>query len=91
MLDDIAPASAPPRELTQLHATTCALMTRFINGHHCPKLAQLIVQHLHHLLAHPHLISSSRTMYRQLEEHWRSVASSLTEQQGKPNNSEKLH
>jgi len=40
-------------ELTQLHAATCLLMTRFINGRHCPKLAHLIVHQLGHLLAHP--------------------------------------
>lgn len=91
MTDDIAPASAPPLELTQLHATTCMLMTRFINGHHCPKLAQLIVQHLGRLLAHPDLIFGSRTMYRQLEEHWRSVAIMLTEQRGKPHYREHFH
>ena len=91
MPDDIAPASQPPQELRQLHAATCALMTRFINGHHCPKLAQLIVQHLDRLLAHPHLISGSRTMYRQLEEHWRSVANLLTEQQQTPHRNETFH
>ncbi len=91
MPENIAPASAPPQELSQLHATTCMLMTRFINGHHCPKLAQMIVQHLGRLLAHPHLISGSRTMYRQLEEHWQTVANLLTEQHGKPYHREKLH
>lgn len=70
------------QELTQLHAATCVLMTRFINGRHCPKLAHLIVQQLAGLLSHPGLaeIPASRTMYRQLMEHWQQVASQLPEQ-----------
>lgn len=69
-------------ELTQLHATACLLMTRFINGHHCPKLAHLIIQQLGHLLAHPELekIPASRAMYQQLLEHWQNVTGLLLEQ-----------
>lgn len=57
-------------------------MTRFINGYHCPKLAQLIVQKLRHLLAHPELeqIPSSRDMYKQLLDHWQYVTHFLLEQ-----------
>lgn len=69
------------QEKAQLHATTCGLMTRFINGHHCPKLAQLIVEQLGLLLAYPGLIASSRTMYQQLKEHWQGVIELLLEQQ----------
>lgn len=69
-------------ELTQLHATTCVFMTRFINGHHCPKLSHLIVQNLGHLLAHPALqrIPTSREMYQQLLEHWQNMTHYLLEQ-----------
>lgn len=70
-------------ELPQLHATTCLLMTQFINGRHCPKLAHLIVQQLSSLLTHPELehISDSRNMYQQLLEHWQKVTALLLEQQ----------
>ena len=42
-------------EISQLHATTCLSMTQFINGRHCPKLANSIVHQLSLLLAHPDL------------------------------------
>jgi hypothetical protein len=69
-------------ELTQLHTTTCLLMTRFINGQHCPKLANLIVQQLLNLLAHPDLekAPANGTMYQQLLEHWQNISGVLLEQ-----------
>jgi len=69
-------------ELTHLHASTCRLMTRFINGHHCPKLSHLIVQNLGDLLAHPESkqIPTNRNMYQQLMEHWQNVTNFLLEQ-----------
>ncbi len=73
---------AGQQDMSQLHAATCLMMTRFINGHHCPKLAHLIVQQLQKLLSHPvtQEIPDSRDMYLQLLEHWQSVLSSLLEQ-----------
>lgn len=72
-MQDIDSTVVIQQEMKKLHATTCRLMTRFINGHHCPKLAQLIIEQLGLLLAHPGLIASSRTMYQQLKEHWQNV------------------
>jgi len=77
--------STPERaELISLHAATCLSMTQFINGHHCPKLAHLIVRQLSLLVAHPELepVSGSRDMYRQMLEHWQKVTAYLLEQQG---------
>jgi len=70
-------------ELPHLHAATCLLMTQFINGRHCPKLAHLIVQQLSSLLTHPELeqFPDSRNMYQQLLEHWQKVTALLLEQQ----------
>ncbi|OAI18758.1 hypothetical protein A1359_04090 [Methylomonas lenta] len=70
------------QDMIQLHAATCLMMTRFINGRHCPKLAHVIVQQLQKLLSHPvtQEIPDSRDMYLQLLEHWQSVLSSLLEQ-----------
>lgn len=70
------------QDMTQLHAATCLMMTRFINGHHCPKLAHVIVQQLQKLLSHPitQETPDSRDMYLQLLEHWQNVSSSLLEQ-----------
>jgi hypothetical protein len=70
------------QELAQLHAATCMLMTQFINGRHCLKLARLIVQQLACLLSHPELmeIPASRNMYQQLMEHWQQVVGQLLEQ-----------
>jgi len=69
------------RDVAQIHAATCLLMTQFINGHHNPKLAQLIVQQLSRLLSHPELehSASSRDMYLQLLEHWQTVTGLLLE------------
>ncbi len=67
------------QDMSQLHAATCLLMTRFINGYQCPKLAHVIVQQLQKLLAHPETRDNddSRQMYLQLLEHWQNVSSSL--------------
>ncbi|OAI14836.1 hypothetical protein A1507_01135 [Methylomonas koyamae] len=66
-------------ELTRLHATTCLLMTQFINGRHCPKLSQQIVSQLGHLLSHPQLDTrpDSRELYQQLLMHWQGVTQQL--------------
>ncbi|QPK61507.1 hypothetical protein IVG45_11385 [Methylomonas sp. LL1] len=72
---------AGTHDMTQLHAATCQLMTRFINGHHCPKLAHVIVHQLQQLAAHPATqLSDSRDMYLQLLEHWQNVSNTLLEQ-----------
>lgn len=70
------------QDITQLHAATCLLMTRFINGHHCPKLAHVIVHQLQRLLTHPALehVPASQEMYRQLLEHWQGVTDTLLAQ-----------
>lgn len=70
------------QDMSQLHAATCLLMTRFINGYHCPKLAHVIVHQLQKLLVHPATQKNedSREMYRQLLEHWQNVSSSLVEE-----------
>lgn len=76
--------SAPERgELIRLHSATCLSMTQFINGHHCPKLAHLIVHQLSLLVTHPELeyVSASREMYQKLLEHWQKVTAFLLEQQ----------
>ncbi|AEF99401.1 hypothetical protein [Methylomonas methanica] len=71
---------AGQQDMSQLHAATCLMMTRFINGHHCPKLARVIVHQLQRLLAHPQQTQDSRSMYQQLLEHWQAVSSALLEQ-----------
>lgn len=73
---------ATQSELTQLHLTTCVLMTRFINGHHCPKLAHMIVRQLGCLVTHPQLekLPTTREMYQQLLEHWQNVTRQLLEE-----------
>ncbi|WP_305906734.1 hypothetical protein Q9L42_019410 [Methylomarinum sp. Ch1-1] len=70
------------QDMSQLHAATCLLMTRFINGYHCPKLSHVIVQQLQKLLAHPVTQRNveSREMYSRLLEHWQNVSISLIEQ-----------
>ena len=69
-------------EVAQMHAATCLLMTRFINGHNNPRLAHLIVQQLSRLLSHPELEQSAacRDMYLQLMEHWQIVTNQLQKQ-----------
>lgn len=80
-------------ELIRLHAATCFSMTQFINGHHCSKLAHLIVRQLSLLVAHPGLsdVSASRDMYLQLLEHWQKVTSYLLEQQANRSQAAKYH
>ncbi len=70
------------QDIIQLHAATSLLMSRFINGHHCPKLAHIIVQQLQRLLILSRLEAAptNREMYRELLEHWQSVTSTLLEQ-----------
>lgn len=73
---------ANKQDISQLHAATCLMMTRFISGHHCPKLAHIIVQQLQRLLAHPvtQQTSDSREIYLQLLEHWQTVCAELLKQ-----------
>lgn len=80
-------------DMTHLHAVTCLLMTRFINGHHCPKLAHAIVQKLQQLLAHPatQQLPDTRDMYLQLLEHWQNVCSMLLEQKSVRRQSHLFH
>lgn len=70
------------QDLTQLHAGACMMMTRFVIGPHCPKLAHVIVHQLQKLLAHPITQESpdSRAMYSQLLEHWQNVSNALLAQ-----------
>ncbi|MDO9105948.1 MAG: hypothetical protein Q7U57_13425 [Methylovulum sp.] len=77
------PPTSEKTELTSLHAATCLSMTQFINGHHCPKLAHLIVHQLRLLVGHPELEHSpaSREMYQKLLTHWQEVTAYLLEQQ----------
>lgn len=81
MFEDNSISLPNSRDVAQIHAATCLLMTQFINGHHNPKLAHLIVQQLGRLLSHPELehSASSRDMYLQLLEHWQTVTSLLLE------------
>jgi hypothetical protein len=81
MFEDNSISLANGRDVAQIHAATCLLMTQFINGHHNPKLAHLIVQQLSRLLSHPELehSASSRDMYLQLLEHWQTVTGLLLE------------
>ncbi|MBD9357123.1 hypothetical protein [Methylomonas albis] len=81
MFEDNSNRLANGRDVAQIHAATCLLMTQFINGHHNPKLAHLIVQQLGRLLSHPELehSASSRDMYLQLLEHWQTVTGLLLE------------
>ncbi|MDT4291027.1 hypothetical protein RO575_15780 [Methylomonas sp. MO1] len=81
MFEDNSIGAPKSRDVAQIHAATCVLMTQFINGHHNPKLAHLIVQQLGRLLSHPELAhsASSRDMYLQLLEHWQTVTNLLLE------------
>ncbi|MDP2904167.1 MAG: hypothetical protein Q8N96_13855 [Methylovulum sp.] len=87
------PITPEKTELIRLHAATCFSMTQFINGHHCPKLAHLIVHQLSHLVAYPDLeqVSASREMYLQLLEHWQKVTAFLLEQQNARETPSKYH
>lgn len=69
------------QELSQAHAKTCDLMTRFINGYQSPSLAYAIVDHLSRLLSHPQLLTAHRQRYLPLLAHWQVIAYSLLEQQ----------
>lgn len=81
MFEDNSISQTTGRDVAQIHAATCLLMTQFINGHHNPKLAHLIVQQLGRLLSHPEVAhsASSRDMYLQLLEHWQTVTGLLLE------------
>lgn len=72
-------------QLQNLHVSTCMLMTRFINGHHCPKLSHTIVHKLRQLLSFSQSIQmpTNQEMYTELLEHWQSVTEQLLEQKAK--------
>jgi hypothetical protein len=79
--------------LMQLHSATCFAMTHFMNGHHCPKLAQLIVYQLNALIAHPGLLGNleTRSKYLKLQEHWQTVNQHLLDQQAALNSRPSFH
>ncbi|MBS3964344.1 MAG: hypothetical protein KGZ80_07595 [Methylomonas sp.] len=89
----IEPSAVATADMSQLHAATCLLMTRFLNGHHCPKLAHIIVQQLQKLLEHPHTQQTpdSREMYLQLLEHWQSVSTTLANRRHHPDKPRAYH
>lgn len=74
--------SSKSGDLSRLHASTCLSMTHFINGHHCPKLAQQIVHQLHRLLSHPelHHQPESREMYLEMLDYWQNITRRLLAQ-----------
>ena len=67
------------RQLQTLHARTCALMTKFIEGYQCPKLAHLIVSQLGQLISYAQSlrITTNQEMYTQLLEHWQTTTNQL--------------
>lgn len=70
------------QQLQDLHVSTCMLMTRFINGHHCPKLSHSIVHKLGQLICFSRAIEmrTNQEMYLELLDHWQKVTSQLLEQ-----------
>lgn len=70
------------QQLQNLHVSTCMLMTRFINGHHCPKLSHSIVHKLRQLISFSQAIEmrTNQEMYLELLEHWQKVTQQLLEQ-----------
>lgn len=79
----MTPQTYQLQQLQDLHVATCMLMTRFINGHHCPKLAHSIAQKLSQLLSYSQTAqnSTNREMYSELLDHWQKVTKQLSEQQ----------
>jgi len=67
------------RQLQTLHARTCALMTKFIDGYQCPKLSHLIVNQLGQLISYAQSlrITTNQEMYMQLLEHWQMTTNQL--------------
>lgn len=67
------------RQLQTLHTRTCALMTKFIDGYQCPKLAYLIVSQLGQLISYAQSlrITTNQKMYAQLLEHWQMTTNEL--------------
>lgn len=67
------------RQLQTLHSRTCALMTKFIEGYQCPKLAHLIVSQLGQLISYAQSlrITTNQEMYAQLLEHWQTTINQL--------------
>ncbi|MDO8844173.1 hypothetical protein [Methylicorpusculum sp.] len=78
-MSDIHEISIVKQELEQIHAKTCLLMTQFIGGHQCPKIAHMIVSHLQWLVSHARNSGSpnSLEMYLQLLEHWQQATQLL--------------
>lgn len=67
------------RQLQILHVKTCALMTKFIDGYQCPKLAHLIINQLGQLISYSQSlhITTNQEMYMQLLEHWQMTTNQL--------------
>lgn len=80
-------------ELIQLHANTLMLMTQFSNGHHCPKLAHMIVNQLHRLVTETEMEQAleGRQIYLQLLKHWQHVTRSLIEARDNSRKAAVLH
>ncbi|MCD2449881.1 hypothetical protein GO003_005720 [Methylicorpusculum oleiharenae] len=80
-MSDSHEISIVKQELEQMHAKTCLLMTQFIGGHQCPKIAHMIVSHLQWLVSHTRNSGSpnSLAMYLQLLEHWQQATQLLLE------------
>lgn len=73
------------KQLQTLHITTCTLMTKFIDGYHCPKIAHLIVSQLGQLISYAQSlqIKTNLDMYYQMLEHWQMTTDLLLEKQKK--------
>lgn len=82
------PMQLTTQELTQLHTSTCLLITRVIHGQHCPKLAHTIVQQLTKLMSYPQIANfpTNQAMYQQLLEHWQIVTAIFMNQTIRPQN-----
>ncbi|WP_431066132.1 hypothetical protein [Methylotuvimicrobium sp.] len=80
-------------EITHLHASTLMLITQFSNGHHCPKLAHMIVNQLNRLITESELeqLPTGQQMYRQLLSHWQQVTHTLLEQRQQNPKHTQLH
>jgi hypothetical protein len=78
-------------ETVDSHAATCLLMTRFISGHHCPKLAHLIAEQLARLLNQPNLLPENRVLYQNLLQHWQALSLQLMQRRDSKPHAPSLH